>query len=325
MNAISTSQGITCAQSFSRQDTPERPSGSSLLPSLKMLRTVARAQLRPSTKFQSRSFVSTVLLTKAWETESVSELRKEAKSRGLSQQGNKATLITRLRKDDEQKAISPAPPVSPQVRHASTTEVPGIPTTEVPPPLPKTYPKEFLDVKMPTASEPDQEPRIQIPFLPDLWDSSRIKAESIPTSAQPDNSTPKMVAVAGSATHHGGGPTYSLSNFESEDSTTTNASEAGPSGFWRDLAEDLNIPTSLKLPSAAQVQAKFDAAEKTESLSGQKTYSRTLDGDEVRGLWALFGLFAGSWLAAGYFKTPSAFAEKVEEAAEKAENAAGKH
>lgn len=135
-----------------------------------------------------------------------------------------------------------------------------------------------------------------------------------------------MVAVAGSATHHGGGPTHSLSNSEVETLAGASAPEAGPSGFWRGLAEDLNLPTSLKLPNVAkQSEALFNVAEKTETSGGQeKTYSRTLDRDEVRGLWLLLGLLGGSWVAAGVFKAPSAFAENTEEAAEKvAEKAAG--
>ncbi len=43
-----------------------------------------RVPLRHALASQRRSFVSTVLLTKAWENETVSELRKEARKRGLS-------------------------------------------------------------------------------------------------------------------------------------------------------------------------------------------------------------------------------------------------
>jgi len=259
----------------------------------------------------------------------VNDLRKEAKRRGLSQQGNKATLITRLQKDEEHKSLTPAPSVSPQVsqqvRHASTTEVPGVPSTEAPPPLTKAYPKEFLDVKLPTMTDPEPEPSIQIPFMPDVWDSSRIKAESAPKLADADVSTPKMVAIAGSATHHGGGPTHSLSNVELEHPSSEAMPEPGPSGFWRDLAEDLNIPTSLKLPNVVkQAETLFDIAEKTETSGGQeKSYSRTLDQDEVKGLWVLLGLLGGSWLAAGYFRPTSVFAEKAQGAAGDVENAAG--
>lgn len=73
-------------------------------------------------------------------------------------QGNKATLVTRLLQDDEKKVLAASPLVSPRVRHASTTEVPGIPSTAPPP----SWPKEFMNVKLPNLAKPDPEPQIQI-------------------------------------------------------------------------------------------------------------------------------------------------------------------
>ena len=52
-------------------------------------------------------------------------------------------------------------------------------------------------------------------------------------------------------------------------------------------------------------------------MSGRKSdvhYSLTLDQDERRGLWALLGLLAGSWVVAGIFQAPSAFAPASEPA-----------
>lgn len=49
-----------------------------------MHRAALRVPLRHALAPQRRSFVSTVLLTKAWENETVSELKKEARRRGLS-------------------------------------------------------------------------------------------------------------------------------------------------------------------------------------------------------------------------------------------------
>lgn len=43
-----------------------------------------RVPLRQAVASHRRSFVSTVLLTKAWENETVAELRKEARKRGLT-------------------------------------------------------------------------------------------------------------------------------------------------------------------------------------------------------------------------------------------------
>ncbi|KAH9934992.1 uncharacterized protein B0H18DRAFT_1182347 [Fomitopsis serialis] len=291
-----------------------------------------RTSLRAAPTYR-RSFVSTVLLTKPWESETVSELKREARRRGLSQyvqrgsrefhsprprQGTKATLVTRLKKDDERKSMTPAPTVSAnvprQVRHASTAEVPGIPSTSEPPPLSK-FPREFFKVALPDLSQPDPETPIQIPLLPDLWGASAPKVQS---SADFDAgaSAPKMVAVAGSVTHHGGGPTHNLFSSDEEAYTAETApARSEDQSVWRDFADDLSLPTSFK-PSKVAGQA-FDVAAKTET-SGEKSYSRTLDSDEVRGLWVLLGLLAGSWVAAGVFKPSSAYAQKVEEVTEHA-------
>ncbi|KAJ2968819.1 hypothetical protein NUW54_g13107 [Trametes sanguinea] len=74
-----------------------------------MLRSAIAARLRLSAAPRSRSFVSTVLLTKAWENETINELRKEARKRGLPAGGNKATLITRLQQDDKKRTLSQEP------------------------------------------------------------------------------------------------------------------------------------------------------------------------------------------------------------------------
>lgn len=209
--------------------------------------------------------------------------------------GNKATLITRLQHDDERRAIPPASvtsqPVSRAVRHASTAEVPGIPSSAPSSPPPPAFAKDFLEVKLPDLSQPEPEILVQIvslivtrshnfsamcavghathfdfcavkPFVPDFWDSSRVKAESAPQAS--GSSTPKMIAVAGDATHHGGGPSHKV--YVPSESPATGAQDATPA-------------------------------------------SRPLTRDEARGVWVLLGLLAGSWLAAGYFKPRSALAD----------------
>lgn len=137
---------------------------------------IATAHLKPSVRIPRRTFVSTVLLTRTWENESTSSLRKEAKSRGLSvyvlrlaslhpssntrsRKGSKATLITRLQEHEARERPQPPPPPRAsvqQIRHSSTveTEVPGLPSSSEPPTLPPSFPKEFLDVKIPDTSVP---------------------------------------------------------------------------------------------------------------------------------------------------------------------------
>ncbi|KAI8998601.1 hypothetical protein BD414DRAFT_575110 [Trametes punicea] len=290
-----------------------------------MLRSAISAQLRPPVCFRTRNFVSTVLLTKAWENETISELRKEARKRGLPAGGNKATLITRLQQDDKKRALSPEPiPAAPQVRHASTvdtpTEVPGVPSSAAP-----VFPKYNLEIKMPNISEPEPEPPTPIPFLPDFWESSKAKKEAAP----PEPVTvpnPKVITVAAATTHPGGGPSHNL--YSPSATVTSIAEEDAPTSMLgqlaADMAEDLGLPTSFK--RAPPTDSQYDVAQKTETSGGQdKSYSRTLDKDERLGVWVLVGLFASSWLAAGYFAPTSVWAHKAEETVQDVEkNAAGK-
>ncbi|KAJ2980202.1 hypothetical protein NUW54_g11038 [Trametes sanguinea] len=78
------------------------------------------------------------------------------------------------------------------------------------------------------------------------------------------------------------------------------------------MAEDLSLPTSFK--RAPPTESQYDVAQTTETSGPQdKSYSRTLDKDERVGVWILVGLFASSWIAAGYFAPTSEWAHKAEE------------
>ncbi|TBU50825.1 hypothetical protein BD309DRAFT_1075457 [Dichomitus squalens] len=286
-----------------------------------MHRAALRVPLRQAIASQRRSFVSTVLLTKAWENETVAELRKEARKRGLSSTGNKANLITRLQEDEKKKAFTTAPTsVAPQSRAASTssapsstpgtesaTEVPGIPSTAEP-----TYPKFNLDTKLPDISQDDPEPPVAIPFVPDLWNSSKLKHESAPPTAPP-STAPKLVVIGGEATHSGSN-VYTASSSPSPDSVLSVPRPQPKSNvgkLFADMADDLGLPTTLKLPSSDH--AHFDAAAKTETSGGQeKSYSRKLDGEEKTGVYVLLGVFAASLVAGGVFAPVSEWAHKVE-------------
>ena len=72
------------------------------------------------------------------------------------------------------------------------------------------------------------------------------------------------------------------------------------------LPKDLSAlkPHKGRLP---QPEDLLDEASASTETSGFHT--RTLDKDEVRGLWIIFGLFAGSWLAGGLFKKEPKYTE----------------
>jgi len=276
-----------------------------------MLRSIASAQARALLQTR-RNFVSTVLLTRNWENESFTVLKKEAKNRGLPAKENKATLITRLQEHDQAQLETPPIAVqqAQQIRLASTaTEVPGIPASSEPSEIPPNYPKNFLDVRLPSTEEPSREAEVQIPFLPDLWDSSRVKAESEPI-VPVDDSAPNVIVIAGDASHISGSPVHNIDALEPHSAIPSQTPKASQSIF-QDMAEDLLLPTSLTL-SPANVPS--DIIKVTSTSAGQETdHSRKFDREEKYGVWEFLGIFIGSFLAAAYFKTPSAFAEKTPE------------
>lgn len=184
----------------------------------------------------------------------------------------------------------------------------------------------------------------QQPFVPDFWESSRVKHEAAPTPTPTEPGLPKIVVVAGTSTHAAGGPTYNLaqadeftsppsSSSSSSSSSATSASESASggkklTGLWADIAEDLGLPTTFRLPRVGSVAADAEKA-LADSLPDESTvgrqgsgasYERRLDKEEKRGVWVLLGLLGGSWLAGGIFSRSSAFGEH-----EHAEEAKAEH
>jgi len=253
----------------------------------------------PSRSLSRRSFVSSVLLSKSWDSETLSDIKKELKKRGLLRTGNKATLITRITEHDHRKQLellsgSSAPD---QLCHASTGSTPGIPASSEATPY---FPVEYLAAKLPDLSQPFPEPPVQIPFVPDHWESSKAK----PQVDSSESTTPKISTVTHAATHPGGGPSHNLYQMSEHahpldsNKPSTSSSKAG---LWSDVVNDLGLPTSVKAPT---VQWQFSETP-AKSTVAPKRYSRKLDSDEVRGVWMLLGLVAGSWILAGAVKPTS--------------------
>lgn len=121
------------------------------------------------------------------------------------------------------------------------------------------------------------------PFVPDFWDSSKVKASE---QQEPTESRgPKVLAVAGAATHLSGGPLHNL-HFETESTSSDSSREVSlfkKEGFWHDVFSDSGLPTTVKVPS---VNFESQEVPRTDSTSG-------------RGAWTLIGLLFGSWVIAG--------------------------
>lgn len=149
--------------------------------------------------------------------------------------------------------------------------------------------------------------------MPDFWDSSKVKRAAVPRELEPPLK-PKVITVAGEATHHGGGPSHNLYAPSSSSSSTSTPPKVPKSALGQlaaSWAHDLSLPTTFKVPTVSM--SEYDIAQKTETSGGQgRTYSRTLDQDEKTGVWVILGLFASSWIAAGYFAPVSEWAHKAE-------------
>ncbi|KAI0035094.1 hypothetical protein K488DRAFT_83425 [Vararia minispora EC-137] len=262
----------------------------------------------------TRSLVSTVLLNRAWENETMPTLRAELQKRGLSAKGLKATLITRIREFDEQQArASPSPssssPTAAQTRtrNASTASAPPTSSSSPPPPLSPSptptfaststspsiapsYPSEVLDVVLPDLSAmPPPEP-IQVvrpsltfrellsthpqPLYPDM--SSLVSTDSAPTFKE----LPKILVVGGESTH-----ATSFNMLSVEDDPADGGIPAAPEpntakglrGLAYDMLDDLGLPRELSLPPAAKDATALvaDAADETVELDREAVRPKT--------------------------------------------------
>ena len=82
--------------------------------------------------------------------------------------------------------------------------------------------------------------------------------------------------------------------------------------FFLDVADDAVLPKDLDvLKVTKNRQGVFDdlIEETTTSVGDSKFHPRTLDEDQVRGVWIILGIFAGSWIAGGLLKKESQYAE----------------
>ncbi|KAG2144891.1 hypothetical protein BD769DRAFT_1347535 [Suillus cothurnatus] len=249
-----------------------------------------------------RTFVSTVLLSRTWENETLVTLRHEAKTRGLSTKGNKSDIINRIQVDEESRALSFSQPTPAASRNASSSATPpqaaspGIPPASQPASASRT--SDFFLVRLPNLSQDGPYEPVQAPFVPDFWDSSSPRPEPI------EPSHPKLHVVSGSATHPDGGPTYNLE--KPQDAVVIEevvviepegqAKPAIGSGLFRDLANDIGLQRSFRV---GEVVSNVVRAAK-EQGPDVHARSRPLNNEQTRGIWILLGLLAGSWIVGGW-------------------------
>ncbi|KAI6028732.1 hypothetical protein F5J12DRAFT_807346 [Pisolithus orientalis] len=234
-----------------------------------------RSVLQPATRRLSlqRTFVSTVLLSRTWENETVVALRKEAKLRGLStcapppqnpsSPGRDVPGASRKVSSRATPASDPASPPPPQAVPSSEQHKPSVSA-------------EFFAFKMPDSARPTPPSSAQVPYLPDFWDSAKLN--STVTESEPE--PPKLHVVGGAATHHDGGPTYLLEKHSEADTVQ--------SVTCRRFSPILGIPTTMRLRPVADT-----------TVVEPPIQTRSLNREEVTGLYALLGILVGSWALGG--------------------------
>jgi hypothetical protein len=83
--------------------------------------------------------------------------------------------------------------------------------------------------------------------------------------------------------------------------------------FFTGVADDLMLPKDLNAFKYSKGRLPLDEDfEETSTLTEtgmSKYHDRTLDRDQVRGIWVIAGLFAGSWVAGGLLKKNTKYAE----------------
>ncbi|KAI6103370.1 hypothetical protein F5141DRAFT_1130065 [Pisolithus sp. B1] len=237
-----------------------------------MLRSVLRPATRRRLSLQ-RTFVSTVLLSRTWEAETVVDLRKEARLRGLSTKGNKPALIARLQEYEESKVApspqNPSPPsrdvpgasrkASSRAAPTSDPATPALPQGASPAGTPPSASAEFFAFKMPDLSQPYS-------FI------IGASCESNSTFTEPDPEPTKLYVVGGTVIDHGSGPTLHLEK-HSKVGTVQRATTIADDVI--ELFADLSIPTTIRLRPIVD--------------------TTVIESRETTGVYALLGTLVGSW------------------------------
>ncbi|KAF8274889.1 hypothetical protein EI94DRAFT_4164 [Lactarius quietus] len=194
-----------------------------------------------------------------------------------------------------------------QYRTFPNTIVPRIPGTQAASTVP------YLNIKLPDISAPPPEPLIHIPFTPDFWESSRAKALAHPAPPEEPH-VPKVIVIAGDSSRADSSHILEpIREHVDIDHPSSDQKVSNLRSVLLDIADDAVLPKDLDVFKVTKNRhAVFDELieETTTSVGGESRFhNRTLDKDQVRGVWIILGLFAGSWLAGGLLKKDSKYAE----------------
>ena len=131
-------------------------------------------------------------------------------------------------------------------------------------------------------------------------------AQTVAFQGPNETRQPKAPSTEGCTYPDRNAPQRHSNDHEALSHTTHHASpskDTGKTTLLQDIAEDLGLPTSTEKTAREIQQAVTDSLPESFVSGTQKTHTRKLDGSEVRGVWLLFGLLAGSWFAGGIFSS----------------------
>ncbi|KAG6898382.1 hypothetical protein C0992_009057 [Termitomyces sp. T32_za158] len=171
-----------------------------------------------------------LLHTRPFVSSTLADLRRELRSRGLPVKGNKATLILRIKEHEKAKT-------------ANVLREPPVVSAVAP---------QSLNVVLPDLWQPIPETPVQIPYVPDFWDSSVQ-----PPRPAPDDPLPKLNVVAGADSHISVGPSHNLLDENAPvlaspqtPVPTPTPTQRDDGGLLGDITDDLGLPRPKELKTA---------------------------------------------------------------------------